>query len=148
MLNLLCGPTLLSVHDYWKNQSFDYVDLSWQRDISVFCNMLYKSVIAFLQRSKHLLSSWLQSQYAAILEHTHKNISLFQLLFPFLFTISYPLDGRVEECTFMFSVKNSNISMGCWKSIDRILDPTKKRYLMSKGKGEPETRWQEWGNCT
>ena len=49
MLNLLCGPTLLSVHDYWKNQSFDYVDLSWQRDISVFCNMLYKSVIAFLK---------------------------------------------------------------------------------------------------
>ena len=68
MLNLLCGPTLLSVHDYWKNQSFDYVDLSWQSDISVFCNMLYKSVIAFLQSSKCLLIPWLQLQYAVILE--------------------------------------------------------------------------------
>ena len=55
-----------------------------------FCNMLYKPVIAFLQRSKHLLISWLQSQYAAILEYTHKNISLFPFLFPFLFAISYP----------------------------------------------------------
>ena len=22
-LNFLCGPTLISIHDYWKNQSFD-----------------------------------------------------------------------------------------------------------------------------
>ena len=24
-------PTLTSVHDYWKNHSFDYMDLCWQR---------------------------------------------------------------------------------------------------------------------
>ena len=30
------GPTLTSVHDYWKNQSFDYMDLCWQSDISAF----------------------------------------------------------------------------------------------------------------
>ena len=35
-LSLLYGPTLLSVHDYWKNHSFDYTDLSWQRDVSDF----------------------------------------------------------------------------------------------------------------
>ena len=28
-LNLLYGPTLTCVHDYWKNHSFDYMDLCW-----------------------------------------------------------------------------------------------------------------------
>ena len=30
------GPALTSVHDYWKNHSFDYADLCWQSDISAF----------------------------------------------------------------------------------------------------------------
>ena len=30
------GPTLTSIHDYWKNHSFDYVDLYWQSDVSAF----------------------------------------------------------------------------------------------------------------
>ena len=34
MLSLLYGPTLTSLHDYWKNHSFDYMDLCWQSDIS------------------------------------------------------------------------------------------------------------------
>ena len=29
VLNLLYGPTLTSIHDYWKNHSFDYTDLCW-----------------------------------------------------------------------------------------------------------------------
>ena len=36
VLSLLYGPTLISVHDYWKNYSFDYMDLCWQSDISAF----------------------------------------------------------------------------------------------------------------
>ena len=35
-LSLLYGPTLISVHDYWKNHSFDYMDLCWQSDVSAF----------------------------------------------------------------------------------------------------------------
>ena len=35
-LSLLCGPTLISVHDYWKNHNLDYTDLCWQSDISAF----------------------------------------------------------------------------------------------------------------
>ena len=35
-LSLLYGPTLTSVHDYWKNHSFDYLDLCWQSDVSAF----------------------------------------------------------------------------------------------------------------
>ena len=30
------GPTLTSVHDYWKNHSFDCMDLCWQSDVSAF----------------------------------------------------------------------------------------------------------------
>ena len=30
--SLLYGPTLTSVHDYWKNYSFDYTDLCQQSD--------------------------------------------------------------------------------------------------------------------
>ena len=32
VLSLLYGPTLTSIHDYWKNHSFDYPDLCWQSD--------------------------------------------------------------------------------------------------------------------
>ena len=35
-LSLLYGPTLSSVHDYWKNHSFDNTDLCWQRAVSAF----------------------------------------------------------------------------------------------------------------
>ena len=29
-------PTLTVIHDYWKNHSFDYMDLCWQSDASAF----------------------------------------------------------------------------------------------------------------
>ena len=51
-------PTLTSIHDYWKNHSFEYTDLCWQNDVF---DTLSRFVIAFLQRSKHLLISCLQS---------------------------------------------------------------------------------------
>ena len=35
MLSLLCGPTLTSTHDYWKNHSFDYMDLCQQMEMQV-----------------------------------------------------------------------------------------------------------------
>ena len=34
--NLLYGPTLTSVRDYWKNHSFNYTDLRQQSDFSAF----------------------------------------------------------------------------------------------------------------
>ena len=36
VLHFLYGPTLTSVHDYWKNYSFDYMDLCKQSDVSDF----------------------------------------------------------------------------------------------------------------
>ena len=35
-LNLLYGATLTFIHDYWKNHSFDYMDLCRQSDVSAF----------------------------------------------------------------------------------------------------------------
>ena len=58
---------LTSINDYWKNHSFDYMDLCQQSDVSAF-NMLSRFVIAFLPKSKSLLISWLQSLFIVVLE--------------------------------------------------------------------------------
>ena len=34
VLSFLYSPTLTSIHDYWKNHSFDYMDLCWQSNVS------------------------------------------------------------------------------------------------------------------
>ena len=36
MLSLLYGPTLTSIHDYWKNHSFDYTYLCQQSNVPAF----------------------------------------------------------------------------------------------------------------
>ena len=36
VLSLLYSPTLSSVHDYWKNHSFEYMHLHQQSDVSAF----------------------------------------------------------------------------------------------------------------
>ena len=66
-LSFLYSPTLTSIHDNWKNHSFDEMDFCWQR-MSLLFNMLSSLVISFLPRSKCLLISWLQSPSAVILE--------------------------------------------------------------------------------
>ena len=67
VLSLLNHSALTSIHDYWKNHSFNYMDLCWQSEVSAF-NMLSRFVISFPPRSKHLLISWLQSLSTVILE--------------------------------------------------------------------------------
>ena len=67
MFNVLYSPVLTSLHDYWKNHSFDL----WTfvgKVMSLLFNTLSMFVIAFLPRSKRLLISWLQSPSAVILE--------------------------------------------------------------------------------
>ena len=71
VLSLIYGPTLTSVHDYYKNHCFDYTDLCQKSNACAF-NMLSRSAIAFLPRSKPLLISWLQSPPAVILEPKKK----------------------------------------------------------------------------
>ena len=82
------GPTLTSVHDYWKNYNFDYMDLCWE-SMSLLFNMLSRFIIAFLPRSRHLWISWLLSPSAVSLEPPqNKSLSLFPL-FPHLFAIKW-----------------------------------------------------------
>ena len=50
VLSLLHSPTLTTIHDYWKNHSFDQMDLCWQSNVSAF-NRLSSFVITFLPRS-------------------------------------------------------------------------------------------------
>ena len=54
--------------------------------MSMLFNMLSRLVIAFLPRSKRLLTSWLQSPSAVILEPRKESLSLFSL-FPPLFAM-------------------------------------------------------------
>ena len=65
-LSFFYSPTLTSIHDYWKNDSFrrNYVG----KAMSLPFNKLSMLVIAFLPRSKCLLISWVQSPSAVILE--------------------------------------------------------------------------------
>ena len=35
-LSLIYGTTFTSMHEYWKNHSFDYMDLCWQSNVSAF----------------------------------------------------------------------------------------------------------------
>ena len=58
-LRLLSGPTLTSVHTYWKNHSFNYMNFV-SKVMSLLSNILSSFVIAFPPRTKHLLISWLQ----------------------------------------------------------------------------------------
>ena len=64
VLSLLCGLALTSIHDYWKNCSFDYMN----KVISLLFSTLSRFVMAFLLRSEGLLISWLQSPFTVILE--------------------------------------------------------------------------------
>ena len=67
MLSFHCSPTL---HPYMTTGKT--IALMRQTFVSkvtsLLFNMLSRLVIIFLPRSKHLLISWLQSQYAVILE--------------------------------------------------------------------------------
>ena len=66
-LIILYGATVASIHDNWKNHSFDYNEI-FSTVMSLLLKNLYRFVIVFLQMSKHLLISWLQSSSVVILE--------------------------------------------------------------------------------
>ena len=83
MLNLLYGPTVTSIHDYWKNHSFHYTGLCWQSNISAF-NTLSRFVIAFLPRNKHLLILWLMSLSTVILKPPKIKSATVYIFSPFI----------------------------------------------------------------
>ena len=64
---LLYGTILTSLYDYWKNHSFDEMDLSWQSSVSAF-QYAVSVGHSFSFKSKHLLIARLQSPSLVILE--------------------------------------------------------------------------------
>ena len=67
VLSFLYSPTLTSIHDHWKNHSLTRQTFVG-KVMPLLLNMLSRSVITFLPRSKRLLTSGLQSPSAVILE--------------------------------------------------------------------------------
>ena len=67
VFSFLYSPTLTSVHDSWKNHSFDQTAFVG-KVMSLLLNVLSRLDTTFLPRSKRLLISWLQSPSAVILE--------------------------------------------------------------------------------
>ena len=65
-LSFIYCPTFISIHDHWKNHSFDWTFVG--KVMSLLFNMLSRLVIIFLPKSKYLFISWLQSPSAVILE--------------------------------------------------------------------------------
>ena len=78
------GPTLTSIHDYWKNHSSDYRDLCWQSDVSCFlirCLGLSSSLFAIYGRCFYIVDI----NYLLVLDngkHFHPSLAC------------YPLSGR------------------------------------------------------
>ena len=66
-LSFLYGPTLTSIHTTGKTIALTRWTFAG-KVMSLFFNMLSRSVITFLPRSKRLLISWPQSPSAMILE--------------------------------------------------------------------------------
>ena len=67
VFSLRYGPTLTSIHDYWKTIALT-IQTFVGKVMSLLFNTLPRFVIAFISRSKCLLISWLQSPNAVILE--------------------------------------------------------------------------------
>ena len=87
----LCSNSTSS-HDYWKNNSFDCMDLCWQV-MSLLFNTLSRFVIAFLP------ISWWQSPSTVILESKKRKsatVSIFPIYLPWS-------DGtRCHDLSFFF----------------------------------------------
>ena len=79
--SLLYDPTLISIHDYWKNHSFDYRDLCLQSDCrSLLFNMVSRFFIAVLPRRKCL--NFMAAVSAVILELRKIKFVITSIFFP------------------------------------------------------------------
>ena len=96
-LTFLYGRNLTSIHDYWKNHSFDW-RIFVGKVMSLLFNMLCWFVIGFLSRSKCLLVSWLQSPSAVIFEPKKIKSVTVSIVSP---SISHEVMGP-DAMTFIF----------------------------------------------
>ena len=97
-LSLLYGPTLTSIHDYWKKQALTLWTVV-SKVISLLFNTLSSLVIAFLPRSKCLLILWLQSLSTVILEPKKIKSDTVATLSPSIFhEVSKKLQKNIYFC--------------------------------------------------
>ena len=94
VFSLLYGSILISIHDYWKNHIFDYINPYWQ-SMSLLFNTLSRFVITFLPRSKHLLILWLKSPSAVILQPPKIKSFTVSIVSPFICHEVMGLDAMI-----------------------------------------------------
>ena len=110
--SLLYGPTLTSVHNYWKDH-INYTDLCWQSDIFVFEYDALGFIIASLLRIKCILILWLQLPSTVILEPKKKKSASASTFSPFICHKVMELDAVIFVCWMLtFKPKFSSSSRG------------------------------------
>ena len=135
-LCFLYGPTLTSIHDYWKNHSFDEMIIKkkmqqnyemclktikqWWNETHILSSEHHKLIIArtcfsACTKNKNIRKKWHYTETWGYLPY---------------FSICYQLlakrqGGRVQEHVLVFC-KNSKITTSCWPTVNRrMFDPTK-----------------------
>ena len=83
-LSLLYSPTLTSIHDYWKNHSFDQMDLCWQSNVSAFYVIEVAHSFSFKEQASFNFMAAVT--ICSDLEPPQNSLSLFPL-FPHLFAM-------------------------------------------------------------
>ena len=73
-ISSLYSPTLTPIHDHWKTIALIRQTFTG-KVVSLLFNMLSRSVITFLPRSKRLLISWLQSPSAVVFVAPQNKVS-------------------------------------------------------------------------
>ena len=110
-LSLLYGPTVKSVHDYWKNITVT-IQTFVSKVMSLLFNMLSRLVITFLPRSKCLLISWLQSPSTVIFEPKKIQSVTFSIVPPSICHEVMGLDDKIQflECWVLSQIFHSPLS--------------------------------------
>ena len=98
---LLYGPALTIVLDHWEDHRLDCMTFV-HRVTSLLFNTLSRFVIAFLQRSKCHLISWLQSPSAEILETKIINSITVSIVSP---SICHEVMGHDAMIFFFFNAE-------------------------------------------
>ena len=75
VLSFLYGPTLTFIHDYWKNHSFDSMDLV-SKVMSLLFNMLSRFAIVFFQGASILES---ESESHSVMSNSLQPYGLYSL---------------------------------------------------------------------
>ena len=121
-LSFLYNPTLISIHDYWKKHSFDWMDLcQWIMSllfILIFIFILFYffdlGIVIFLIVAFVLVSAVQQSESAHI------------YIYPLFFGFPFHLGHMLSRSVIAFLPKSKRLLISCLQSTSAvILSPEK-----------------------